>query len=365
MSLIPSASWLTSGTPDYITRQEVIDFASSVVQYISAGGLSSINVNVGPNPSFSTINLNPTGSVNMNGAALTTAASLGLSTNNGFVLGLNAASGGFVPTSINTPAAQQVGGIQINSGFVRSVYQTPGNPTGASQKGWVFNRDGIYGASNDDWTGSGVSGVPGLNWLGSNGNNLWVLQNISTINGVNPNTTGTTFTTLTGTTLNSSNVNTNAVNNISSFNGFPVLPELDTTYNMATVSSLPDNTITVLTTINTPFTIPPDSAVLASINIRIGSFASGSPPVFYGQFGLRVGGQGAGGGIFYPTTVAIPTALTGGTTTFTISGIFQTPTAATTNTIEVIGVNITGTAITCQVSNPISPANIVYAKVLY
>jgi hypothetical protein len=101
------------------------------------------------------------------------------------------------------------------------------------------------------------------------------------------------------------------------------------------------------------------------VNLRIGSFASGSPALFTGLFGLRVGGQGAGGGVFYPVCLATPTALVNTSVSISITGIFQTPTASTTNTIEVIAYNTTGSTVTCQVTNPPSPANIVYAKVLY
>jgi hypothetical protein len=354
MSVIPSLAWINSATPDYITRAEVIDFASSVIQYISAGGLSTISFNVGPNPSFSTVQINPTGNIGMNGAALTNATSLGISS----IGSLQARPWTTAQNAATVVAADGSGleGLQAQTLIAKLTNGTVNNP------GVYMDKTGLWGASNDTWTGSYT---PGMTWLGSNGANQWVLQNVSTINGTPPNTTNTTFTTLTGNTLNSSNVNTNAVNNISSFNGAPVIAEMDTSYTMTTVNGLADNTFTVLTTINTPFTVPTDAAVLASVNIRIGSFASGSPPVFYGQFGLRIGGQGGGGGVFLFNSVAIPTNLTAGTTSFTISGICQTPTAATTNTIEVVAVNITGVAVTCQITSPVTPANIVYAKVLY
>jgi len=354
MSVIPSLAWQTSGTPDYITRQEVIDFASSVVQYISAGGLSSINVNVGPNPSFSTVSLNATGSLNMNGAALVSAQSLGMSTNNGFVLATVGATGtSVVPTSIGATSANTAGGIQMNSGFVRSFYQTPGNPTGASQKGWVFNRDGIYGASNDDWTGAGAVGVPGLLWNGSNGGNLWALQNISTINGVNPTTSGTTFTTLTGTTLNSSNVNTNALGSVSSINGLVKVAPFTASYN-ATASSVPAAAFTSLFTISVPFTIPPNSIVSVSVPVKISAFASGSPAIAYFDLGVRVGGTG--GQVAFTNSLALPTGLPTGSAGYVLSAQVLTP-ASPTNTIEVCCCNNTGATLTVQIANPVSPAN--------
>jgi hypothetical protein len=333
----------------------VIDFASSVIQYISAGGLSTISFNVGPNPSFSTVSINPTGSINMNGAALTTATSLGVSS----IGSLQARPWTTAQNALTVVAGDGSGleGLQAQTLVAKLTNGVANNP------GVYLDKTGLWGASNDTWTGSYT---PGMTWLGSNGANQWVLQNVSTINGTPPNTGSTSFTTLTGDTLNASvAVNTPVVNNISSFNGSPVIAEMDTSYTMATVNGLQDNTFTVLTTIPTTFTVPTDAAVLASVNIRIGSFASGSPAVFYGQFGLRIGGQGGGGGVFLFNSVAIPTALTAGTTSFTISGICQTPTSSATNTIEVVGVNITGVAITCQITNPITPANIVYAKVLY
>jgi hypothetical protein len=355
MSVIPSLSWVTGGTPDYITRQEAIDFTSSVVGYLSSGALSSINFNSSPNPSFSTINMNPTGSINMNASALVNATSVGVSSigswqSRAWVTGQNA----FTATAVDNNSLE---GIQAQTLVAKDVVGV------VNAQGWYGNKTGLYGASNDTWNGNGVAG---LTWLGSNGGNQWSLNNISTINGTPPNTGSTSFTTLTGDTLNASvAVNTPVVNNISSFNGSPVIAEFDSTYTMPAVGGLANETFVVLTTINLPFNVPTDSAVLFSVNLRIGSFAPSSPPVFYGLFGVRIGGQGAGGGAYFPCSVVTPTALQNTTISFQITGVAQTPTASTTNTLEILAYNTTGTAVTCQITSPVSPANLVYAKVLY
>ena len=355
MSVIPSLSWVTGATPDYITRQEAIDFTSSVVGFLSSGALSSINFSSSPNPNFSTINMNPTGSINMNASALVNATSVGVSSigswqSRQWVTGQNA----FTATALDNNTLE---GVQAQTLVAKDVVGV------VNAQGWYGTKAGLFGASNDAWNGNGV---PGLAWLGSNGGNQWALQNISTINGNNPSASPTSFTTLTGNTLNANTaVNTPSINNVATFNGSPVIAELDGTYNMTAVSSLPNESVVVLTTITTPFNIPADSAVLASVNLRIGSFASGSPALFTGLFGLRIGGQGAGGGVFYPCCIATPTGLVNTSISFSISGIFQTPTASTTNTIEVIAYNTSGVGVTCQVTQPPSPANIVYAKVLY
>ena len=353
MALIPSLSWTSPGTPDYITRQEVIDFASSVVAYISAGGLSTINVNVGPNPSFSTININPTGNIGMNGSLITNAQSYGISS-----IGQLAIKP--LTTVQNVMSFVNEPGVNNQDVQSRSL-TTRDNPNTSAAPGVRLDKTGLSGATNDSWGGFYT---PGITWLGSNGANLWALQNISSLNGQNPNTSPTSFTTLTGTTLNAQFVNTNSINNISSINGLPKIAIFDSTYNIAGIGSLADNTPTVVGTITAPYTFPTNCSVAATVNVRVGAFAPGSPAVAYLQFGLRIGGQGAGGGIFYTNAVAVPTALTGGFTNISISGIYPTPTASSTNTIEIVVVSITGTSLTCQITNPTSPANIVVAQVL-
>lgn len=348
MSCIPSLSWQTSGTPDYISRQELTQFFSTLSNDLSGVDLSGLIFNV-PNPKFSTIQMNPTGSIT--GASLVSATNaLGISsvlatynrpyttaTNPNFSLGFR----------------DNIGGTDYSALVFGSVMSKAQIFTDDVAQYMVPNANGFFGQT------SNTIPVTTLNTAV----NQVALTNVSSING-NPPTGGTTFTTLTGTTLNATNVNTTNLNNVTQFNGLPKLSPYLGSYNITGVAGLNDNVATIIGTISVPITIPANAVCACSVPLRIGGFAPGSPAAVYFTFGLRVGGSGAGGGIFYTTPCALPSGLTSGFATICISGLFRTPTASATNTIEIIGYVQQGVNITCGLTNPVSPANVYSISVL-
>ena len=347
--MIPTLSWTSAGTPDYITREEVIDFASSVVQYISAGGLSTIEVNVGPNPSFSTININPTGNITFNNAPLLSAKSLGLSTN--FQLINNVDGYGLSPAQTLENKDPTTNNMRKASALAFECRPNSTVPYTPNQKMTGMNQDGIYGLLGDSLIAPQT--VPGLSWLGAP-TNQFALTNISSINGQSPSAvTISSFTTLTGTTLNSQFVNSPALNNISSINGKTKLPPFKLSYTIPIFTTLPPNTTSVVGTIIAPYTFPPLSLVAVTVNVQIGSFGLLSPQPIYLIFGLRVGGGGAGSIQLLTTPLTCLRDLPGGILTVAISGLFPVTGFFPSNTIEILCYNYSyNNTITCQIQAP-------------
>lgn len=346
MSVIPSASWQTTRTPDYFTRQEAFDFFSSAINFISAGGLSSINfpstINFNtPNPTFSTINMNPTGSINMNDAPLLNAKSLGVSSIGSLQprqwnANQNAVSVMAVDNSSMEP-------LQAQLLALKAVVSNTNN------KGLYLDDDGVAGATNDLWNGLHTYG---LQWLGSNGGNKFALNNISTINGTPPNTTNTTFTTLTGNILQASQlITTPVLANLSTVNGLPKVQPFIGTW-AGSLGGVPNAIFASLFTINIPYNIPPNQQFLVSVLVQIGSFASGSPTSATFDLGLRVGGAGTGATVGFQNIHIANTALPNGAVTYCLTANVVSPTASTTNTIEICSQNGTGVSYTCVISPP-------------
>lgn len=349
MSVVPNQSWQTSGTPDYISRKEVID----LLEDLSGVDLSGGNLFYTPNPLFSTIGINPTGQIT-GGNFVQANGGIGISSviatynrmfpvnTDSFTLGIRS---DVAPATAYQPLALQ------QLWCKNSIYNT--EPTCVISPASLS-----YVTSLSDPTQQKM--ILGYNTPESNVG----LFNISSINGQPPNTAGTTFTTLTGTTLNATNVNTTNLAGVSQFNGLPKIAPYRSTYNITGISGYSDNTATIIGTITPGITIPANALCAVSVPVKFGGFAPGSPAVVYFNLGLRVGGAGAGGGIFYTTPVAINTNLTSGSSSVMISGIFPTPTASATNTIEIILISQQGVSVTCPFSNPVSPANVYSISVL-
>jgi len=337
MSVIPSLAWQTTGTPDYISRQEVVNAFSTLAGDLSGVDLSGLII-TSPNPRFSTIQMNPSGSIT-GGANYTCSSALGVSS---VLMTYNRP----YPTGIN-PSFML--GIRDN---ITGTNYSPLAVNGILAKGQIF-ANGISQFVNPTQGGyfdANSNAVPITNF--NSLVNQVSLTNISSINGVPPSGSQT-FTTLTGTTLNSSNVNANALGSISSINGLVKVAPFSASYN-ATASGVPNAPFTSLFTISVPFNIPPNSIVCVAVPVRISAFASGSPTIAYFDLGVRVGGSG--GQVAYTTPVSLNTALSAGSASYLLSAQVLTP-ASPTNTIEVICSTNAGVAYTCQITNPVSPAN--------
>ena len=349
MSVIPNQSWINSGTADYITRTEVINF----LQDLSGLDLSG-QLFYKPNALFSTIQMNPASGSITGGQYYTATSALGVSSvlmtyNRMFPVNSD-------PYTLGI--RDDIGGVNYSPLVAGQFWAKPQIYT--TQPTCVVAPASLnYVTSLTDPTLQKM--IIGYNTPESNVG----LFNISSINGQPPNTAGTTFTTLTGTTLNATNVNTTNLANVTNFNGLTKWPPYSAGYNIAGISGLNDNTPTVVGTITVPFNLPTGALCSVSVPVRIGAFAPGSPATVNFELGLRVGGSAAGGsGISYTTPFTINTNLTSGFATVSISGLFKTPTVSTTNTIEIIAVVQQGVSITCNITNPVSPANIYCISVL-
>jgi hypothetical protein len=333
MSINPLSSWITSGTPDYISRQEVVYAFSTLAGDLSGVDLSGLIIQ-SPNPRFSTIQMPPNGSISNPGNIVANSA-LGVSSvfmtynrpyptgiSPNFMLGIR---DNIVGTNYSALA---VGAVLAKGQIFTNAISQYVNPT---QSGYFDANSNAVPVTNFN---------PALNQV--------ALSNISSING-NPPSGGTTFTTLTGNTLNATTVNTTNLLNVTNFNGLTKIAPYSAPFNITGLAGINNNTPTVVGTISLPFNLTANGQVAVSIPLRIGGFAPGSPAVYYGAFGVRVGG--AVGPIAYLTPIAINTNLTSGFQNIMVSGIAQVAATGVTNTIDIIAIQQTGSNITCQIAN--------------
>ena len=199
----------------FITRQEVIEALSTILPSLSS--FSTIAFGTSPNPSFSTITMNPNGQIS---------GYVPIQTSN-VIFTTNAQPAGFAqklilgsaqPSSSNCITAVDVN----NSNAPLQGSQVVVRNGAAGSLGGVYQS--ILPQSNVFTSANGLSQVPYIVWNGATGLTANIaLSNISTINGSPPNVNPTTYTTLSGTTINNSGViTTPSVVGVSSLNALPI-----------------------------------------------------------------------------------------------------------------------------------------------
>ena len=333
MSVIPHLSWTTAYTPDYLTRTELYEGLSTLANDLSGLDLSGI-VFSNPNPKFSTIQMPPNGSISNPGNIVANSA-LGVSS---------------VLMTYNRPYASLADPpfLGIRDNIVGTNY-SPLAVGALLAKGQIFTNaiSQFVNPTQSGYFDANSNAVPVTNFNPLV--NQVALSNISSING-NPPSGGTTFTTLTGNTLNATTVNTTNLLNVTNFNGNTKIAPYSAPWNITGLAGINNNTATLVGTLSLPFNLTANGLVAVSIPLRIGGFAPGSPAVYYGAFGVRIGGPS--GQITYLQTVAINTNLTSGYQSFSVSGMAQVSATGVTNTIDVIAIQQTGSNITCAIANP-------------
>ena len=182
----------------YITRQEVIEALSTILPSLSS--FSTISFGTSPNPSFSTITMNPNGQIS--GYVPIQTSNVIFTTGSqpaGFAQKL--ILGSAQPSSSNCITAVDVN----NSNAPLQGSQMVVRSGAAGSLGGVYQS--ILPQSNVFTSANGLSQVPYVLWNGQTGLTANIaLSNISTINGSPPNVNPTTYTTLSGTTINNTGV---------------------------------------------------------------------------------------------------------------------------------------------------------------
>ena len=211
MSLNRYVTSLNEMTNMFITREEVITGLSTIFSDLSGINFSSINFGVGPNPSFSTINMNPSGTIALPANVNTRA--LNLST-----------VGALQPVQAFGSGFQNLG-FTSNSG---TQYAIPWAAGFGAQSGTVnaaSNDKMFYGPSNIlGYPGAGGAAQFLMRWnsaapAGSN----FSLTNVSTINGQQVGTSVTSYTNLTGNNITNNQVIASpSIVGVSSLNALPI-----------------------------------------------------------------------------------------------------------------------------------------------
>ena len=256
----------------YITREEVIQGISSIIPALSS--FSTISFGTSPNAKFSTITMNPGGSIS-----------------------------GFVPIQTNnlifqsTTTLGQPGNLvlgKVGSQNNAALCVTDNNGTMAPMRannfianassangfsaGWAFSSNGFYTVD-----GNGL-GTPFITWQFGNNQKI-AMSNVSTINGTPVGQQFTTYTSITGQDINNTGVITApSIVSLSSLNGVPLASytnsqlwvpytvTVTTPSNVTMVANVPQ---VVLTFTGLPITAAIGKYVNISVPINV-SPASGS-----------------------------------------------------------------------------------------
>ena len=322
---------INADTSLFITRQEVIEGLSTLAGDLSGSNLSTLFYN--PDPKFSTVTVNASGSV-QGGANVYAGSALGLSS---------------VLMTYNRPYANSALPYQIGVRDAANNYQlmTLG---GVLAKGQVFT-NAISQYMNP--TQSGFFDVNSNAYPLSvfNGTGI-ALSNVSSINGLPP-TGGTTFNTLTGNTLIAQQVNVPQLVGVSSINGLmyqsPLVQGYTQTVTSVTLNSnVPQTGITI--TLPTGY-LKQNTTYLYDVPFQIVSWPPGSPTGFNMFIGIRLGGNGQ---INYQIPLYIENTTQGAL--LSLTGIAQTnsSSAPTSQIIEIIFLQKGATPFSPSVQSPTS-----------
>lgn len=246
MSAYINTSYITSGTPNFITRQEVIE----VLQSLSSLNLSSFNTFATPNPRFSTIAMPPSGSISAPGSIQATE--------------YNVSTTSQIITSRQNTNGLMLTGLQNSAGTANSYLECAGIQTaalpgtaGAGQQGLGFLFNGINGV-----TAANVA-VPLVSFNGTN----FAMSNIASLN----TTTGGSINASVGniSTLNANTFSTSslAVGSLSTSNinvsTLTATSRLSTTSLFAGSVNTPSFTSGSLSASNVSITLNPNNYALA------------------------------------------------------------------------------------------------------
>jgi len=331
MSIYFNQTNITPGTSQYITRNEVVDALSTFSGDLSGVNLSSFFTN--PNPTFSSITMNATGSI-LGAASVSASGALGLSSLQ-FAYSKPYVSYNFLP-SLKDPNTGTYGALATGANIIKT-----------SQTAGQFHTQLTPTQYNYVDTAGNITSMATLNTAAMSA----ALTNISSINGLNPNTAGTTFTNLTGTNLTTTGVLTSPqIVSVSSINGVPYQIPYSTGWTGGGSTIFPSGAATLVASIALPAAyLQPNTTYLYDVPLSFGAFPP-SPLGFTLFVGLRLGGNGQ---INYQTPLYINASAQNNT--ISLTGIAQTnPVSVTTNTIDIVCVQTSGSSWTAPVTNPTS-----------
>jgi len=333
---------ISPGTSQFVTRDEVLQGLSTL-----AGDLSGVNFSTffnQPNPTFSTITMNPTGNIRL--PQNITTQTVALST-----------VGGIIPTQ-SQGTGGQFNGLGITAGLSGTAY-------GDLYTKNVIANNGLTTANNDKllYGYNGIAGLPAAGgtqgFMGWNPTNAlpFQLSNVSTINGIPPNTSGTTFTNLSGVNLTTSGMLTSPqIVSVSSINGLPYQAAAASNYITSNVVNLPTNTPTTVISAAVPAgVLAPNTSYTVNFPFVLGANIPSAPLNFQVVFGIRLGGNGQ---INYTTPywIAANSVLP---ISLDINAVVQTNiTAITSNLVEVIGIHNAGSTWSDAFYSPPNGANL-------
>ena len=334
MSVYYNQTNITPGTSQFITRQEVLEGFSTIASDLS--GFNFNNLFANPNPQFSSITMNASGTIGggtLVGATSALQVSSVLTTYNRlfpnatdpFILGMRAnASAAYTPLAL--------GGLAIkNNTFTTEPTQYLTNTT----LGWQTSLTNQY---------------PVLQWNAAT-NNLG-LSNISSING-NPPSGATTFTNLTGVNLTTTGQLTSPqVVSLSSINGVPYQVPYNAGWSGSSQPVLASGVPQTVATITLPAGyFQQNTTYIYDVPIVLNSMPPGSPSGFVCNIGIRLGGNGQ---INYQIPLTIFASSQG--LQINLTGIAQTNTSSppSAQTIEIIAVQNSGASFNPNFTSPAS-----------
>lgn len=333
---------LNDNTSFFITRQEVIQTLSTIASDLSGVNFSNIFAN--PNPTFSTITMNPSGAI-LTPANIVAGSALGISSvletynrlfataTDPFVLGLRNSANQYQPQALG------------------QLYVKPN----------VFTNETtcLVAPASLSYLNNFSANTPVINWNAAA--SQVSLSNISTING-NPASGGTTFNSLTGSniTLSGQLFSPQQVG-LSSINGVAYSNVVNGSYTGNFSATINNSNIGVIASVALPAgTLQPGRNYLYDIPITFTSYPPGQPQNFTLNIGTRLGNNGQIN-YTYPlwiTGTAQPTSMT-------LTGINQTnPVSVASQTIDIIGYQQSGSNFQATFNNPVSPANTWSIKLL-
>lgn len=332
MSVYTNQTNITQGTSAYVTRKDLVDFASTITNDLSGIDIGFLFAN----PNFSSITMNPTGSI-YGGASVSAEGALGLST---IQLAYTAPYVGttLVPSLVGALTNQYqplaVSASVIKPGATGGNYYTSIAPTSAS----IFN----------------TTNVPTPIWNMNTAAMSLALSNISSINGVNPTTAGTTFTNLTGVNLTTTGTLTSPqVISVSSINGLQFSTAYSNVWAGGGSVTAPSGVPTLVASISLPTGyLKPNTNYTFDVPILVGTLPV-TPTGFVLFMGCRLGTNGT-------VNYQIPLYITAGSggVSLQMTGVAQTNAiSVASQTIDIVVVQQSGSSFVCPISNPTTGLN--------
>lgn len=343
MSFYYNQTNITPGTSQFITRKEIIDGFSTLVGDLSGANISSILTN--PNPLLSSITMNPAG--NIDGANSVQGGNFRISTTTG-ALGTAFPVAAF---AFPVPSITDVTGTNYRPLWAQSVAAANAtNTTTLYNNALIMNSSNIFGSKST----SGVADTfltynPSFP-AGSN----FALNNVSSING-NPPTGGTIFTNLTGSNLTTTGTLTSPqIVSLSSINGLQFSTPLVSTWTGGGSTVVASGSPVQVASITLPAGyLKINSTYIVDVPLSIGVLPP-SPTNFTLFIGIRLGANGL---VNYQVPYFIATG-SGGNVPIQITSIIQTNQfLVSTQTIDIVVLQQSGSTWTCNLQAPGSGFN--------